>query len=69
MFASLHNSIEQGREEWSEGDFMSSSEEEKKEALEELKAALEELSEKEGLSLRDRTTVLEAIEKFEGCGV
>jgi len=43
----------------------SSEEEEKKQAIEELHAALKELSLKEALPLREKAMVLEAIEKIE----
>lgn len=43
---------------------MSSYEEEKKKAIEELQKALKELSLKDGLPLRERAMVLEVIEKI-----
>ena len=46
--------------------FMSSSNDEKQKALGELQEALKDLSSKDGLPLRDRAMVLEAIEKLKG---
>jgi len=45
---------------------MSKAREERKKAIEELLAALKELSTKNGLPLREKAMVLEAIEKVEG---